>query len=385
MSVFTPTIVIIAFNRPDSLQRLLSSVMSAVYPNEEVPLCICVDYQDSDANRKVRDLANSFEWPYGEKDVIIQSSNLGLKKHVLTCGDLTERFGSIIMLEDDLYVSPAYYNYATQALDFYEEDERIAGVSLYNHRINFSNQVPFHPIDDGTDVYFLQVASSWGQAWSHRQWKSFKKWMNDKPEVTLEMAIPSYVVNWPDKSWLKYFIAYLADVDKYFVYPRVSMTTNFGDTGENNAKSNFFFQVPLLLIHQNLSFSRFDTSIAKYDVYFDLQANIITKFNPRLSEYDFVNNLSGLKSLSSTTKKWVLVIGKCQNAEMSFALSMKPIEVNILFDILGDEISLVPTTTIKRNRSFKQRKKMFDYKYGLISPEKKIKNIFDVFRTKIGL
>jgi hypothetical protein len=43
--------------------------------------------------------------------------------------------------------------------------------------------------------------------------------------------IPAYLQQWGPESWKKHFIHYLVDTGKYFVFPRISLTTNFEDYG----------------------------------------------------------------------------------------------------------------------------------------------------------
>ena len=51
---------------------------------------------------------------------------------MLQCGDISYEYGSVIVLEDDLFVSPFFYKYAVEAQEFYRDDNRIGGISLYN-------------------------------------------------------------------------------------------------------------------------------------------------------------------------------------------------------------------------------------------------------------
>ena len=81
---------------------------------------------------------------------------------MLKCGDYAEKYGSVIVLEDDLYVSPFFYVCASAALDYYEKDERIAGISLFNLPYSQSWKLPFVPLQDDSDVYFKQVPASLG-------------------------------------------------------------------------------------------------------------------------------------------------------------------------------------------------------------------------------
>src|SRR5688572_10825284 len=97
-----PAIVIPAYNRPASLQRLLDSLRKAEIPHE-VKLVISID-QGGPAG--VKQLAENFAWPFGEKKIILHENHLGLKDHILAAGNLSAEYGSIILLEDDLFVSP---------------------------------------------------------------------------------------------------------------------------------------------------------------------------------------------------------------------------------------------------------------------------------------
>ena len=37
-----------------------------------------------------------------------------------------------------------FYDYAVQALEYYESDEKIGGISLYNHVDEDMTEMPFH-------------------------------------------------------------------------------------------------------------------------------------------------------------------------------------------------------------------------------------------------
>ncbi|MEM8858266.1 MAG: glycosyltransferase family 2 protein, partial [Chloroflexota bacterium] len=122
MANHIPAIVVIAYNRPEPLQRLLSSIQKARYPNgTQIPIVISID-GGGEHNAAVSEIAQTFRWAYGEKEIINHSSNLGLIEHVFACGDLSQKFGSIILLEDDLFVGRSFYFYAQQGLNFFDVD-----------------------------------------------------------------------------------------------------------------------------------------------------------------------------------------------------------------------------------------------------------------------
>ena len=118
---YKPAIVVVAYNRPHSLTRILSSLLRMKNATE-VELVISIDNGAPD-NFGVRDIAESFEWTFGEKKVFYQEEKLGLRKHIIKCADLSQKYCSVIILEDDLYVSPYFYDYAVHALNFYGNDD----------------------------------------------------------------------------------------------------------------------------------------------------------------------------------------------------------------------------------------------------------------------
>ena len=247
-----PAIVCPAYNRPHCLQRLLNSIAKGKYPNGiNIPLVISLDKSDNTAVLKI---ASDFDWQYGTKKIIQHDNHLGLRKHILNCGDLTQQYEAIVLLEDDLFVSPYFYQYAKAALQFYAADSQIGGISLYNYQIAESCFYPFMPIENGSDVYFIQFASSWGQVWTAAQWQDFRTWYADNHLIHDSDLLPHFVKEWPDYSWKKRFIKYLIDKDKYFVFPRLSLTTNFGEQGTTNVTKGLF-QVPLQAYPKQYQFS----------------------------------------------------------------------------------------------------------------------------------
>ncbi len=330
-------IVVVTYNRANSLKRLLDSLAEADYKGAgNVPLVISIDNSGNDEPARI---AEDFDWKYGDKKILKHGERLGLKSHILKCGELTEEYGSIIMLEDDLFVSPQFYIYAEKALDFTADDVRIAGVSLYAHRFNVFARLPFEPVNDGYSNWYFKFASSWGQAWSREQWRGFKEWLGiHDGEAVTESALPSDIAGWGDRSWLKYADKYLADQDKYFFYPRNSYTTNFADEGEHAANSVTDLQVPLVEGEEQYRFSDLDTSKAVYDPYFE---------NGTL---DHETDLYGLKSRDGHLSGRYVYSTKALGFKsvQSYGLKLKPMEANILHRIDGEDIFLYDTETRDR-------------------------------------
>jgi len=361
---FVPAIVAIAYDRPGSLSRLLASLAKADYPSGvSVPLVISIDKSDSDDVVKV---AKEFNWEHGQKVVIERNPRMGLKQHVLTCGDLTEEYGSIIVLEDDLFVSPSFYEYSLKALRFTEGDERVGAISLYNHLFNVHARKSFIAIDDGYDNWYFQMASSWGQAYSKSQWTRFREWYDINKDVDLHKTeIPANISGWSDKSWLKYYIAYLIDTDKYAFYPRISYTTNFGDVGSHAVKADADLQVPLCgrVKKLEVNFSTVEQSEAVYDAFFE---------NTRVRSGAIVD-LYGMKPVERMVRennankenKEIKEVISSQSLPYecikTYGKQMRPVDANIVYEVSGKELFLYDVT--KTGKAPEKTEEAIDYLY----------------------
>lgn len=339
------TIVIIAYNRPKSLKRLLKSIQNAVYLEEKITLVISIDKykieNDRSLNDEVLKIAENFEWKKGDKIINYQKINLGLKEHVLQCGDLVNIYENIIVLEDDLYVSPWFYEYSLKALEFYKMEKKVSGISLYKHIYNESAEYPFLALEDSGDVFFLQIASSWGQIWNKRMWNDFREWFEIHPKIDLKMfELPEDVKKWSDNSWKKHYINYLVSKDLYFVYPRISLSTNFMDSGVHHVGGNRTLQNSFLIERKEFKFLKFVESISKYDAHCEIKTDILKKYNLELDSYDgFIVDLYGVKNLKlSKLSKYILTTRKVKDAIKIYGLEFKPHESNIIFKNLGSDI-----------------------------------------------
>jgi glycosyltransferase involved in cell wall biosynthesis len=339
-----PAIIIATYNRPNSLKRLLGSICNANYDfYSNIPLVISIDGGDTD---EMFEIANRFEWKYGEKQIIAHKENLGLRKHIISCGDLSEEYDSIILLEDDLFVSPYFYDYVVKALDFYREEQNIAGISLFSYRHNEYVGLPFVPSQNGYDVFFMQVPSSWGQAWTRKQWQSFKQFYETNPVITNMDKLPDSVKGWPCTSWKKYFYKYIVENDLYFVYPYNAYTTNFGDAGTHYEAKTTVLQTKLMNVHKNNSFSRLAESKIIYDAYMDLQPQCFWQMGIK-EGVDFCVDTYGLKQLELFENAYCFSIKESVCPIEQYAMDFVPIENNILFNFTGEKFSFSKRTDFK--------------------------------------
>ena len=332
-------ISVIAFNRITSLKRLLESLEQGYYHGEEVPLVISVDKSDTDA---VELFAERYQWHHGPKTVVKHRENMGLRRHILSQGNLFEQYDAIIVLEDDIVVAPDFWNFAKQSISKYEHNDKIAGISLYSFAVNYHLRQPFTPMHDKHDAYFMNCAMSWGQVWMKRQWRAFETWYNEHLAFPTTDLLPHSIQSWGEKSWLKYHTRYCIEQNKYFVFPYISYTTNFSETGTHINERVTLYQVPLLHGHKEfLSLPDFGSDAVYYDGFFENKALYkILGF----TEEECCLDLSNSSETSQGKRYWLTRKQLPYKIIKEFDFGFRPIEENIINGCEGHGIYLYDTT-----------------------------------------
>ena len=344
-----PTIIVVAYNRPHALHRLLTSLRQAEYP-PDVTLIISID-AGGEHGRSVHTIAQQFAWSAGEKQVIVRERPFGLTGHVFACGDLTQEIGPIILLEDDLFVSPMFYHYAAQALDDYASDSRIAGISLNALWFNGITHHPFVPTLDDADVFFMQVAWYQGQAYTPEMWQRFMDWRETAVRtITPNDGLHPLFAGFPDTDWFPFKMKYLVDANRFYVFPRESLTTNFGDVGTHFDHSTAFFQVPLQSFRRRFRLHGLDQSGAVYDAFQEILPDRLNRLTDAFAQYDYAVDFNGTKSARTAAAPHLLTTQRLRDPLHTFGQVMWPTEANVIHKVTGTGISFGLTKNVENGR-----------------------------------
>lgn len=97
--------------------------------------------------------------------VVEREANLGLSASIITgVTDVINKFGRIIVLEDDMVTSPYFLQFMNSALDVYENEDEVISVHGYVYPIKA--QLP--------DTFFLKDTGCWGWGTWKRGWDQFE-------------------------------------------------------------------------------------------------------------------------------------------------------------------------------------------------------------------
>lgn len=166
MQNFAP-IALFVYNRPEHTRRTLN-FLQRNYLAEESRLFIFSDGARPGAEAQVdavRELARSITG-FKSIEVVEREHNYGLANSVIEgVSRLTKMYGRTIVLEDDVLVSPYTLQYFNDALNKYNDVEKVMHITAYMYPISHNN-LP--------ETFFLRLASS--QAWAtwDRAWKNFE-------------------------------------------------------------------------------------------------------------------------------------------------------------------------------------------------------------------
>lgn len=329
-------IVLVAYNRLAGLKRIVHSLENVDYGGRnDIDLIFSIDNSGSSA---VEEYAQEYQWAFGKKIIRTFPERQGLKNHILQCGDYTMQYDIIAVLEDDIYVSDSMYYYALQAAEYYWDDDRIAGFSLYSFQKNWLKWlIRFEPQNSPYDAFFLKVAQSWGEIWTRNKWPKFKEWYLKHDTFEKSAKIPQALNSWPESSWLKYHDRYCIETGRYFVYPYVSLSTNYSDVGEHNSFPITDHQVELQYGKKKYSFVPFSQDCVIYDEF--MEREHLGRFL-NIPDDDLTVDIWGNKP-KEYYKRYVLTLD-CLPYKIirSFSLALRPAELNIITGNEGNDIYL---------------------------------------------
>jgi hypothetical protein len=326
-----PVIAIPAFQRARSLQRLLTAVARARIP-EGVRVVLSLE---GGASSDVQEVARRFRAEQLDVEILLREERLGLRRHLLACGDLALQGDGVIILEDDLTVDPYFYEYAAAALDWYAADERVGGIALYSPEYNEFAGVRFTPLRNGFSTYLMRTPCSSGQCWTAEQWGLFKAWYEttDSRAPSERMDLPSQVRSWPNSSWKRYFACYLVAQSKDIVFPYESYSTNCSDAGGTHIPdASDLHQVHLGYgdrLEPTFRFCPTDVPAVAYDAFMEPCGSQVYQalgLSPGSVELD----LAGIKPAELFSSKPLVVTSKrVRDFDRSFGLNLRPVELNL--------------------------------------------------------
>ena len=159
-------LILFTYNRIDVLKKTVKS-LSENYNIENTELFIFSDGPKDNRNdtlkvNEVRDYIKSIKKFTKNVTFYEHEKNLGLANSIIDgVSKIINKHGKVIVLEDDLITSPYFLKFMNEALNVYQDNEKIYSITGFNFSTEFMN----FPDDFIDDVYLNIRPMSW--SWHH--------------------------------------------------------------------------------------------------------------------------------------------------------------------------------------------------------------------------
>jgi hypothetical protein len=246
-------IVVFTYNRLESTQKTIEALKLNDLANES-DLFI---YNDGPKNinvlAKVTNVREYLKTINGFKSITIieREENLGLANSVIEgVSEIIQKYGKVIVVEDDLVTSRNFLLFMNQALSFYETNQKVFSVAGYTFPLKSLN-------DSIQDYYVGYRASSWGwgtwtDRWANIDWNvstynnfkqnlfvqyKFTRGGIDLPRM-LKKQMSGQINSWAIRWCYNQFVQ-----DTYTVFPTISKVQNigFGEDATHTKDSNRYY------------------------------------------------------------------------------------------------------------------------------------------------
>ncbi len=148
----------------ESLQRNELAGESELYIYSDAPR----NENDRPGVEKVKEYIRGIQG-FKSVSIIERNENYGVDKSIIAgTTEIIDKFGKIIVLEDDLESHPQFLAYMNKALNKYESSRKVFSITGYS----FINRREDKNLDK---TYFLKIISSWSWATWKDRWDQFDK------------------------------------------------------------------------------------------------------------------------------------------------------------------------------------------------------------------
>ena len=229
-------IALFTYNRPRHTRKTVEALQKNELA-EKSDLFVYADgprrMEHADMVREVREYIGTING-FKSVSIIERDENYGLARSIITgVTEIVNRFGKIIVLEDDMVTSPYFLHYMNQALELYANEENVISIHGYSYPVH--TKLP--------ETFFLKGADCWGWATWKRGWDLFEadgaKLLKELKSRNLEQRFDFFgtydytrmlkeQIAGKNDSWAVRWYASALLNDRLTLYPGQSLVHNIG-------------------------------------------------------------------------------------------------------------------------------------------------------------
>ena len=236
-------VVVFAYKRADKIKKCLRALEENILA-DKTRVYLYADGAKSDKDRsdveETRNCIRRFEKKHGfaELTVRYRECNMGLANSIISgVTEIIEKYGKVIVVEDDLITSTDFLMYMNDALSYYKDIKEIGEISAFTHPLKGLQRYEH-------DIYITRKAECWGWAtwkdrWELADWEmssypvflknrqkrefeKLQKGINNMLCMQMEGKLDSWAVRWCYSLFMN---------NRLTVYPKISRARNIGFDG----------------------------------------------------------------------------------------------------------------------------------------------------------
>ncbi|MFH1457240.1 MAG: glycosyltransferase [Patescibacteria group bacterium] len=249
-------IVLFTYNRPHHLKKTIAALKQNKLSKYSELFIFSDGPKNNNIDENIKEVREYLDKIVGFKKVIIikREKNCGLANNIINgVTHIINKYGKVIVMEDDLITAPNFLKYMNKALDFYKNNKNIFSITGLNFPIEIPNDYAY-------EVYFSYRCSSWGwgtwkDRWNKVDWevKDFNEFVKDKNAQKLfnrggedlSNMLKLQMSNKIDSWAIRWSYAHHKN-STYCVYPVISKILNIGmDKSGTHCRASSKFEVDL--------------------------------------------------------------------------------------------------------------------------------------------
>ena len=213
MSSKLAPIVLFCYNRPNHIRQTLEGLRANKLASDSVLYVMCDGPKEEANDEQLKKISNARKVVeelavipfFKEVHIIKRNKNRGLGESIISgVTEIIEKYGKVIVLEDDLETSPYFLSYMNQCLEHYEKRKSVFSISSLSR----PNPEHFYPSDYPYDVYVSLTHhptgwATWKDRWEQVDWTaSAFDVIKDQPAMIEAFCRMEYT-NWEELIRLK--------------------------------------------------------------------------------------------------------------------------------------------------------------------------------------
>ena len=162
-------IVLFVYNRPDHVRQTIEALASNIHASESILIIYSDAPKNQEAKEPVQKVRSFIKEIKGFKSITIieRDINWGLARSIIDgVTNVINQHGKVIVLEDDIVISPYFLQFMNDALEYYSNEKKVWHISGWNYS--------FDTYGIG-DAFFWRVMNCWGWATWKDRWQYFEK------------------------------------------------------------------------------------------------------------------------------------------------------------------------------------------------------------------